>query len=189
MCVGRVVSDIIPFPAQKPNPDRLTFGPTRYWLSYTTQPQNLIITFYIIHNNLYLWWLKLYSQSVNKNLCLAPCIVQGLPSGENSGQTDLFTRHWKLRTLYFHHLLSTQTKQGMLSYQFGSGMWIYIGTLVNFATLCERETSCVSKVSLTERAGNMEAMSDLFQLWGSITRVDTILGAEMTAENETGSMT
>jgi hypothetical protein len=29
-------------------------------------------------------------------------------------------------------------------------------------------------------------MSDLFQLWGSITRVDTVLGAEMTAEFETG---
>jgi hypothetical protein len=29
-------------------------------------------------------------------------------------------------------------------------------------------------------------MSDVFQFWASITRVDTILGAEMTAENEDG---
>jgi len=34
-----------------------------------------------------------------------------------------------------------------------------------------------------------KAMSVLFQLWGSITRVDTFLGAEMAAENEPSTMT
>jgi hypothetical protein len=62
-----------------------------------------------------------------------------LPLGRNSARADLFTRQGQLRYPDFHHLLSNQTKQRILSYQFGSRMWIYFTIPVNFATLWKRE--------------------------------------------------
>jgi len=119
-----------------------------------------------------------------------------LPLARNSGTADLFTRRRQLRYPDFHHILSNQTKQRILSYQFGSRMWIYFAILVNSATLWKRDRDRESareklqprecQISLIDRVGNIEGHVRCISLLGSITRVDTLLRAEMTVEKEEG---
>jgi len=75
---------------------------------------------------------KAFAMSFFSLLQLSSCCP---PLGRNSGRADLFTSHGQLRYPDFHHLLSNRTKQLILSYQFGSRMWIYFAILVNFVTL------------------------------------------------------
>jgi hypothetical protein len=93
---------------------------------------------------------------------------------ELSVGADLFTKHGQLQYPAFHHLLSNQTKQRILSYQFGSRMWIYFATLVNFATLWKRERERASEevkprecqISLIDRVGNIEGHVRCISLLG-----------------------
>jgi len=82
-----------------------------------------------------------------------------LPVARTSGRADLFTRHGQLRYPDFHHLLSNQTKQRILSYQFCSRMWIYFAILVNFATLWKREN--VKNCNLVSVKSHSETESEI----------------------------